>query len=1379
MIKDINIFFNRLRLDDGAIWIDNGNIRLSTSKKLKNEETKKLITDHKIKIISILNENQIFSKEQFLNRIIFRDTVSAHYPLSPAQERLWFIEQFEQGTNAYHVPTVFELDTKTNRNGIAYALQQIVSRHEVLRTTIEQVENQDHAIQVVHEDQLLIESVKIGSVQDYKTLLKEDINRPFNLSREYPLRAKFYILHQGKAGTSQPLKRFFLLINIHHIATDGWSMEIFEKELLGYYKAFINNDRHFYLPAPEIQYKDYAIWQRAFLTGPLLEKQLHYWKNKLSGYEPLKMPTDFARPTRVNYEGKHIKFAIKKKTSRQLRALAMQNGTTLHSVMLSTINVLFSKYTGQDDIVTGSVIANRHHPQTEGLIGFFVNTLVNRTRLHPAQSFVNLIQQVHQDQAEAQHYQDLPFEKLVESLEADRDLSMHPVFQVMFGVESFGNKREIQDQQKTYHKPQEEAMAYKVEKFDITITIDDSNPDLEGHISYATSLFRRETIKLLIHRYMYLLDQLTGFADLPLSQFGLIDAKEYKQTIYLWNSTEKKYSGQKTICSVFRKKAAKKAGHIALLYGGEYLSYQELEEKSNQLARHIRKQYLLKTNQSLSAGTPVAIILQTGMEMVIGILAVLKSGGAYVPIHPDYPPTRVRYILEDTNAALVLSLREMVAGNQSGIPEDRCIDINLSEKFYFEEDNSGFPSYAVPTSLAYLIYTSGSTGKPKAVAIQHQSVVNMLTDRVAEYKMSVKENALLTASISFDASVEQIFVPLLSGATLILVDREILADTEKCEQFLNKNKITHIDAVPSFLESLDFSKLIYLKRVVAGGESCYNELVRRILPYADFYNEYGPTEATVMVTQYKITKGTDFSNSIPIGTPIRNAKIFILDAHLNLVPPGITGEICIGGECLARGYFNREVLTAEKFIPNPFDDGRLYKTGDLGRWRYDGQLEYIGRNDNQVKIRGYRIELAEIEQALSQISGIRQCIVLAKENKTVSGTHHYLAAYYILNNTAKPLPPAIISDILSAVLPGYMVPDILVEMKSFPVNANGKLDKQALPGHSDKPAKGYVAPKNETEKAICAIWKKALGVKRVGLTDNFFMLGGNSIIAIQVSYQMSRTLGNKILVADLFRLKSIDKILGAIIKNFQLVNAYHDVPNSRLPNIIFIHPGHGGAEVYQHLADQLSVAFNGIGIDNYNIHHSQKIGCLNTLAYYYLSEFEKKFTISEPVTLLGWSLGGQIALEMAAILEMNGFKNIKVYLLDTFIHGGMMLGAGGQKETHPAAKNRKMRAKYLSVYFDKVAAASDAELELFNASISCRLKYTDVTLFKACQSGIPEDEKNPEAIFLEEQLKLLSANNINLVADKLNVINLNCNHTGILETNGVNIGNYILANLEQ
>jgi amino acid adenylation domain-containing protein len=1063
-------------------------------------------------------------------------TNDEHGSLSFSQERLWFIELMEEGTNAYHLPAVYELANGINIEGLKYALQQIVRRHEVLRSTIGHGKDLKAATQVVHNDPLPIEEVLVPQGIDCTLLIKEDINRPFNLIADYPIRVKLYIREtaDSPSGASN-----LLLINMHHIVSDGWSAGIFENELAAFCKAYCNDDSAFMLPPLPIQYRDYAAWQRAYLTGAILEEQLRYWKGKMSGYETLALPTDHVRPLKPDYRGGCTHFTISREVSQRLRLLAQDCGVTLYSVMLGGLSVLLGKYTGQDDVVTGSVIANRQYRQTESLIGFFANTQVNRVRLAEGQTFIQLVKQVHEDQVVAQVHQDLPFEKLIEALNIERDISRHPIFQVMFTVQHLGNQGTAPEHRLESLKLLRTDDFYAVEQFDLSINIDDTGGELSGQVSYAKSLFQQDTIARFINCFTQLLEQVSSFPEQPYNTLCLLAAGEYRQVIYDWNSTSQTDGGYGTIAGLFEKQAQHTPDNIALVFEDIQLTYQALNEKSNQLADCIQKRYYEKTGRYMVAGTPIGLCLERGAEQIIGILAVLKAGGAYVPIDPDCPQERLSYIISDTQTKLILCQRS-VRKVSAKLPHAYILYIDLTEDVYHTGDWANLPAMAAAGDLAYIIYTSGTTGRPKGVMVEQSGVVNLIADLLQKYHIEPAERFLLFSNYVFDASVEQMLLPLFSGGTLFIISQALIMDGLGFENFVINNRITHLDATPSFLNSVNPAKLICLKRVVFGAEVLSKTLFdkyKAVVPL--IINAYGPTEAT-------ITSLVSFNTHLLSGATIQNTRAYVLDGYRNPVPVGVIGELFIAGAGVARGYLNHPELTAERFMPDPFalaqdrvnGNARMYKTGDLVRWLGDGSLEYIGRNDEQVKVRGYRVETGEIEQALLRIEGIQQACVIAKERASGHDKAGFLTAYYIRAGAREGHNHAAIRERLAEWLPEYMVPEFYTELTAFPLTINGKIDKNALPDPLVDLTNQteYVAPITTTEKAICKIWQESMGLEQVGLMDDFFRIGGSSILAIQVSHRMSLLLNNAVKVADLFRYKRISTLL----EHFQEAEAGED-----------------------------------------------------------------------------------------------------------------------------------------------------------------------------------------------------------------------------------------------
>lgn len=1136
-MHDVNSFLNRLRLNSGAIWLEQDSLKLSTPPSLQTQEIREFITTHKEILVGLLKRNNIDSKQEFLRKKILVEDLGAESLLSSEQERLWFIEQLEGGTDAYHIPMVYELYEHTDEHALKYALSEIVQRHEVLRSTISYRETSGHPVQNTQEGRLSFETLTVSSENDYLQALKKDIHRPFRLNTEWPVRITFYHLNNTEAS----IQRRFILIIFHHIAFDGWSEKIFEKELKAYYDAYLLEDASFKLPGLEIQYKDYAAWQKTFLSGEILEEQSAYWKNKLTGYQPLEFPLDYARGTKSDYRGADEYFTIPKHTSQQLKALAQKHDVTLHTVMLSALSILLHKYTGQHDIITGSPSANRHHHQTRDLIGFFVNAQVNRVLLNDSQNFEELIVQVHQDQLEAQLYQDLPFEKLLNELQVERNPSRHPVFQIIFEVRNFTKPGEGHAEHSNFLKPYQSNDVYSVEKFDMSIFIMDGEEGIAGLMSYATSLFDQATIHAFIQYYVYLLDLLVSNPSKPYSKHRLLDHETrktefqktpsssfiqsmYDKLVLDFNAIPKNYDGDYCpVIDLFTQQATANPGAPALVYKDQTMTYGELNERSSSLAHYLQTKFNIERN------TPVGILLDRSDKLLITILATLKSGGAYVPVDPTYPQNRKAYILEDAHVNLLITQTDYLFdldyyGGALFAVDVELDDLDKNESSFQAPDNS---------NLAYVIYTSGSTGQPKGCAISHGNLSHYIQWANNYYFQTNEQgNFALYTSLSFDLTVTSIFCTLSRGKCLTIYPQHQELTSVFEHSFSEGSGIDTVKITPSHINLLEGLNLqsSTIARAIVGGEAMtesHVQVLKKINPSIRIYNEYGPTESTVGC----VVQELQLHEPILIGKPIFGTQIYILNSSLELVPMGALGEICIGGLGVGQGYLNKEELTKSKFIANPFAAGeRLYRTGDLGRWLSDGRLEYKGRNDDQVKIRGYRIEPGEIEQALLQIEGIRQACVIAKDRQVDAGKVSYLVAYYIVDGNSE-LKEETITETLSMLLPEYMVPGILLKLDEFPLTANGKLNKEALPdpGFNDKEA--YIKPETELEKKLSGIYADVLGLPmdNISTHQDFFRMGGNSILSIQLKLKLNGLDEFKhFSVADLFKFNSIKKLVQAI-----------------------------------------------------------------------------------------------------------------------------------------------------------------------------------------------------------------------------------------------------------
>lgn len=1079
--------------------------------------------------------NNILSVELTGGAINIKKSNLARKKLSFAQERLWFIDQYEQGTTAYNIPISLQLNFDIDLDAIKKSLQAIVQRHHILRSVFKQDNVSGEDYQLVLKTILKINRSTYTTIDDLNRQLTADSNYIFKLDQEIPLKVWLY---QPKSKLSN--EHNYLLINIHHIAFDGWSQDLFFRELNSFYDHY-HQHKKLGLPKISVQYSDYAVWQRSYLTGEILKTQLNYWKEQLSEFAKLQLPTDKVRPSHIDYAGQDFNFTVNLEQTHLLRQLAKESKVTLYNILLSIFNVLLFKYTHQEDIIIGTPIANRHYPDLDNIIGFFVNSLPMRTKIKSTQKVMDLVLQTHNHLIEMQAHQDLPFEKLVEELNIEKDTSRHPIFQVVFGLETF-----VLPEQKLYRAYTWEQQN-SIAKFDLSLLIDDSKEQLFGNFNYATSLFNRDTIARMVKHYLYLIAQISEYfkdqrlTEQTLQNLQVLTKEEYQQLVYTYNQTDRDYPRDKLVHQLFEEQVGKTPNKAAVRFENMKLTYQELNQKSNQLARYLREQYHNKTHEKIKPDTLVVLCVDRSPEMIVAILAVLKAGGAYVPIDPAYPDERIGYILKDTNAYIVITHEHIVERFKRlgyGRRELLVIDSEKTQQKISKLAASNLNQFCQPFNLAYVIYTSGTTGRPKGVMVNHSAVVNLSYSMIDSLKLSENEKCSQYANYIFDASVYEIFPTLLIGASLYVVTEEQQRDLKLLIDFIIANKITK-----AFFPTAVFKRIIgdlgetSIRLIHVGGEALQGI---NALPKAELVNQYGPTEATVCCTQAVIAD----LNLISIGKPLPNTQIYILDASLTPVPIGVIGELFVAGAGLARGYLNQPELTAERFINNPFvtENGRargftrLYKTGDLVRWLANGNIEYIGRNDLQVKIRGFRIELGEIENAFLKINGIKQSLVQARDRATEDGKDKYLVAYYIKDHRITITQEEIIKN-LSQSLPNYMIPSAFMELDSFPLTISGKLNYQALPDPEFSSQDLYVAPTTEPEQQLCSVWQEMLGVEKIGITDNFFRIGGDSILSILLTSKMKK-FGLHFSVKDIFEQRTIRNLLKLSQRKFSPVTIH-------------------------------------------------------------------------------------------------------------------------------------------------------------------------------------------------------------------------------------------------
>ncbi|MCA2929243.1 MAG: non-ribosomal peptide synthase/polyketide synthase [Microcystis sp. M018S1] len=1057
-------------------------------------------------------------------------------PLSYAQQRLWFLDQLEPNSSFYNVPLALHLAGDLQADILEKSLQEIIQRHESLRTNFATIEG--NPVQVIKPEsnwQLTLvngkDSPKYREYQEIKKWLEIHSHQPFDLANDYLIRATLLKLSDTE---------HFLLICLHHIVSDGWSMGVFIQELTTLYNAYTKGLEPL-LPELPIQYADFAIWQREYLQGEIRQNQLNYWQKQLAAAPALlHLPTDRPRPPEQRFEGDRINGILSPELSQGLNRLSREKGVTLFMTLLTAFKVLLYRYTGQEDILVGTPIANRTRSELAGLIGFFVNTLVLRTDLAGNPSFSEALKQVRKTATDAYDHQDLPFEMLVEALQPERNMSYTPLFQVMFGLDNeVLNEMDLEGIKAT---PQ--PLEFKKAKFDLSLFIQVKEAGLTAHWEYNTDLFNGETIERMNGHFLALIEGIIANPSERISQLPLLTKSEQQQLLIDWNNTEVDYPVDKCIHQLFEEQVERTPDTVAVIFEEQELTYNELNCRANQLAHYLQ-------SLGVKPDTLVGICIERSLEMIVGLLGILKAGGAYVPLDPDYPLERISLMLEDAGLKVLLTQQKLIdklSESQANI-NIVCVDADLP--VISKEEQKNLITTIKYSNLAYVIYTSGSTGIPKGVLVTHQGLLNLVFWHQNTFEITNLDKATQLAGTGFDAAVWELWPYLTAGASIYLVKPEILISLVELQKWLAAKKIT-ISFLPTpiaeQLLSLEWTEInVSLRTILTGGDKL-NQYPSNFIPF-QVVNNYGPTENTVVTTSGVVISGEKNNSLSPaIGRPIFNTQIYILDSNLQPVPVGIPGEIHISGAGLARGYLNRPELTQEKFIPNPFSnspDSRLYKTGDLARYLPDGNLEYLGRIDNQVKIRGFRIELGEIETILSQHSAVKTAIVIAREDET---EQKRLVAYIIPQveiispqKEENSLNVTELRQFLKAKLPEYMIPSAFVILESLPLTPNGKTDYRALPTPEFQSQEQYIAPRNPIEEILSSIWAKVLKVAQVGIHDNFFELGGHSLLATQLISRIREAFQVEMPLRELFVAQTIAE-LAQVIKRISQQEQITELP---------------------------------------------------------------------------------------------------------------------------------------------------------------------------------------------------------------------------------------------
>ncbi|PSB19673.1 non-ribosomal peptide synthetase [Phormidesmis priestleyi ULC007] len=1024
------------------------------------------------------------------------------FPASFAQQRLWFIEQLLPGDSLYVIPLVFQLTGSLQRSKFHQSLQAIVHRHESLRTTFDVVDGQ--LVQVVaHEFPV---PLRLTDLRALPTSTREDaalsqiwqkIQQPFHLVKEPLLRVQLWRLHDTE---------HLLLLALHHIIFDEWSSGVLIRELGELYAALVE-DKPAALPELPIQYADFAHWQREWLQGEMLNTQLRYWRQQLKNVPLLDLPGAAARSLRQSHRGASQLLELPQWLLNALEELSQQAGVTLFMTLLAAFQTLLHRYTGQEDIAIGSPIANRHRSELEGLIGFLVNSLVLRTSLAGDPTFRELLERVREVTLAAYAHQDLPFEKLVEELQPVRSLGQNPLFQVVFALQNTPMEQLVLPG--LVLSPVQ--FETKTARFDLELYVwkctDNfrnlwgkgwqQSDGLRGVIVYNTDLFDSATIASLRHHFQTLLEGIVANPDTHLSALPLLTSEEQRELLQHWHRSPSSYPINTCIHQQFESQVSQRPTAIAVKFGSQQFTYQALNQGSNQLARYLQR-------LGIRAEMPVGICLERGVEAIAAMLAVLKAGGAYVPLDPSYPMERLHFVLKDAEIAVVLTQKDWADSLQTNKTTVICLEQEWDKIAQESDENLSTPCTA--EQLAYVIYTSGSTGTPKGVSVPHRAV-NRLVCETNYVHIEPGDRVAQVANLAFDAATFEVWGALLNGAQLIGVEREITLSPLGFVTELQQQQISIL-----FLTTALFNQTVSqipdafrsLKYLLFGGERVSVDRVRSVLQQGKpqhLIHVYGPTENTTFSTWHEVQDVPENATTIPIGQAIANTQVYLLDANMNPVPPGVNGEIYLGGAGLARGYLNCPKLTAEKFISAEF--AVLYKTGDRALYRSDGNLEFLGRTDFQIKIRGFRVELGEIEAIFAQHPMVQTAVVVVREMESDSPAEtlreRQLVAY-IVPKSAIPTERELRS-FLKTKLPTYMLPAAFVVLDTLPLTVNGKVDQKALPPPNLTVAREIsptIAPTTSLEASLEELWTQLLGRKQVSIHDNFFELGGHSLLATQL-----------------------------------------------------------------------------------------------------------------------------------------------------------------------------------------------------------------------------------------------------------------------------------------